>query len=58
MPCGSISSTATGRSRLVKSNPYIIASDRIGGQFDEADALALSLGFEEDSPRASPRPLI
>ena len=34
----------------MKSNPYVIASDRIGGQFDEADALALSLGFEEDSP--------
>ena len=44
-----------GALELVKSNPYVIASDRIGGQFDEADALALSLGFEEDSPRASPR---
>ena len=39
-----------GALELVKSNPYVIASDRIGGQFDEADALALSLGFEEDSP--------
>lgn len=36
---------------MVKSNPYLIASDRIGGNFDEADALALSLGFEEDSPQ-------
>ena len=36
---------------LVKGNPYLIASDRVGGRFDEADALALSLGFEEDSPQ-------
>ena len=25
-----------GALELVKSNPYVIASDRIGGQFDEA----------------------
>ena len=36
---------------LVRSNPYLISSDRVGGSFDEADALALSLGFEEDSPQ-------
>ena len=36
---------------LVKANPYLIASDRVGGGFNEADALALSLGFEEDSPQ-------
>jgi len=36
---------------IVRSNPYLIASDRVGGNFDEADALALSLGFEEDSPQ-------
>ena len=36
---------------MVKANPYLIASDRVGGGFDEADALALSLGFEEDSPQ-------
>ena len=36
---------------LVKNNPYLIASDRVGGRFDEADSLALSLGFEEDSPQ-------
>ncbi|MBQ2895160.1 MAG: ATP-dependent RecD-like DNA helicase [Oscillospiraceae bacterium] len=35
---------------LLKANPYLIASERIGGQFEEADALALSLGFEDDSP--------
>ena len=35
---------------MVKNNPYLLASDRVGGRFDEADALALSLGFEEDSP--------
>ena len=36
---------------LVRANPYLISSDRVGGQFAEADALALSLGFEEDSPQ-------
>ena len=36
---------------LLRANPYLISSDRIGGHFDEADALALSLGFEEDSPQ-------
>ncbi len=35
---------------LVKSNPYLLSTERIGGRFDEADALALSLGFEDDSP--------
>ena len=36
---------------LLRANPYLISSDRIGGHFDEADALALSLGCEEDSPQ-------
>ena len=36
---------------LVRANPYLIASDRVGGEFTEADSLALSLGFEEDSPQ-------
>ncbi len=36
---------------MLRDNPYLIATDRVGGQFDEADALALSLGFEEDSPQ-------
>ena len=40
-----------GAMELLKNNPYLIASDRVGGKFDEADALALSLGFEEDSPQ-------
>ena len=40
-----------GALELVRANPYLIASDRVGGRFDEADALALSLGFEEDSPQ-------
>ena len=40
-----------GALELVKANPYLLASDRIGGRFDEADALALSLGMEEDSPQ-------
>lgn len=40
-----------GAMELLRANPYLIASDRVGGHFDEADALALSLGFEEDSPQ-------
>ena len=40
-----------GAMELLKNNPYLIASDRVGGKFDEADSLALSLGFEEDSPQ-------
>ena len=36
---------------MLRANPYLIASDRVGGAFEEADALALSLGFEEDSPQ-------
>ncbi len=40
-----------GALELVRANPYLIASDRVGGQFAEADSLALSLGFEEDSPQ-------
>ncbi len=38
-------------SDMLRANPYILSTDRIGGQFDEADALAISLGFEEDSPQ-------
>lgn len=34
----------------LKNNPYVLSSEQIGGRFDEADALALSLGFEDDSP--------
>jgi len=35
---------------VLRENPYILASDHIGGEFSEADALALELGFEADSP--------
>ncbi|MGI5936530.1 MAG: ATP-dependent RecD-like DNA helicase [Oscillospiraceae bacterium] len=35
---------------VLRGNPYILASDHIGGSFSEADALALNLGFEADSP--------
>ena len=35
---------------LVRENPYILASEKVGGGFDEADRLALSSGFETDSP--------
>ena len=34
----------------LKQNPYLLSTERIGGNFGEADALALSLGFEDDSP--------
>lgn len=36
---------------MVRANPYLISTDRVGGRFDEADALALALGLEEDSPQ-------
>jgi len=32
----------------VRDNPYIISSDFYGGDFSEADAVALDLGFESD----------
>ena len=35
---------------IVRHNPYIIASAHVGGRFSEADSLALSLGYEGDSP--------
>ena len=31
-------------------NPYILASDSVGADFSQADALALSLGFAGDAP--------
>lgn len=34
---------------LVQENPYVLASDTIGATFAEADALALSQGFDGDS---------
>ncbi len=34
---------------LLEENPYIIAGERIGATFAEADNLALSMGFEGDS---------
>lgn len=33
---------------LLEENPYIIANERIGATFSEADHLAISLGFESD----------
>ena len=35
---------------VLRQNPYILALAHIGGRFDEADALALGLGFDGDSP--------
>lgn len=35
----------------VKSDPYILSSERIGVRFSEADRLALGMGFEPDSPQ-------
>ena len=35
---------------VVKENPYIISADFYGAEFSEADAIAIDLGFESDSP--------
>lgn len=35
----------------VRDNPYILTHDMFGADFFEADTLALSLGFEGDSPQ-------
>ena len=35
---------------VIIDNPYIIAADSYGADFSEADAIALELGFESDSP--------
>ena len=35
--------------QLVQDNPYILVSDAIGATFQEADALALGLGFDDQS---------
>lgn len=35
---------------LLMDNPYIITQEAVGAQFSEADEMALSCGFEEDSP--------
>lgn len=34
----------------LKANPYLLSSEQVGGRFDEADTLALDMGFEDDSP--------
>ncbi|MDO4749501.1 MAG: ATP-dependent RecD-like DNA helicase [Eubacteriales bacterium] len=39
-----------GAMNLLRQNPYLLSSDRIGAAFSEADALALDLGFDGDSP--------
>ena len=36
---------------VLKENPYILATDHIGADFNEADNLAIHLGFEDDSPQ-------
>ncbi len=35
---------------LVRENPYVLTSEKVGAGFDEADKLALSNGFALDSP--------
>ena len=35
---------------VVNENPYILTADCYGAEFSEADAIALELGFESDSP--------
>jgi len=39
-----------GALELLRANPYILSTEAIGADFNEADALALDLGFEGDSP--------
>lgn len=36
--------------QILQNNPYILSQDHIGGEFSEADKLALNLGFEGDCP--------
>ena len=36
---------------LLRANPYLLCSERVGGSFAEADALALSLGIDEEDPQ-------
>ena len=36
---------------LVQSNPYLLAGEQIGAGFDEADRLALNMGFDAQSPQ-------
>lgn len=36
---------------LLKENPYILSTEHIGAPFSQADALALNLGLEGDSPQ-------
>ena len=35
---------------MLRDNPYILSTEHIGASFSQADALALSLGLEGDSP--------
>lgn len=35
---------------LIKSNPYVLCGGDIGVDFEKADKIALSLGFEKDNP--------
>ena len=35
---------------LLEENPYAITGEAVGASFAEADALAMEMGFEEDSP--------
>lgn len=36
---------------IIRDNPYVLADEQVGGGFDEADKLALSMGLEADSPQ-------
>lgn len=38
-----------GALELIEENPYILAGERVGGTFAEADGLALQLGLADDS---------
>lgn len=43
---------------LLHENPYIIAGEHIGGGFNEADVLALNMGFDSDSIQRTAAALI
>lgn len=36
---------------LLRDNPYILTHEQVGAGFDEADRLALAIGFSPDSPQ-------
>ena len=35
---------------MLQENPYLVTGEAVGASFHEADALAMAMGFEDDSP--------